>query len=170
MEAMEAILSRRSIRHYTAEPVPEEMIQELLKAAMSAPSAHNRQPWHFVIITDRKILDEIRQVHPYASMLQEAQVVILVCGDLQLDQGSGFWVQDCAAATENILLAANAKGLGAVWVGIYPVEETSASLIRKLIGLPEHIVPLSLVPMGYPVEKKPPANRSNPDRIHRNRW
>lgn len=170
MEAYEAILSRRSIRQYTAEKVPEALIDELLRAAMSAPSAHNRQPWHFVIIDDRKLLDEIPKVHPWADMLRNAPLAILVCGDLQADSGLGFWVEDCSAATENILLAAHAKGLGAVWVGIYPVEGRSAALLRKLVGIPEHIEPMSLVPIGYPVAKKPPADRYNPAKVHRNRW
>ncbi len=170
MEALEAILTRRSIRSYTAEKVSDQVVKELLEAAMSAPSAHNKQPWHFVVIDDRKILDEIAKVHPWASMLEEAPIAILVCGDLKVDNRLGFWVQDCAAATENILLAAHAKGLGAVWVGIYPVEERSATVIRKMIGIPEHIVPLSLIPLGYPAEKKSRANRYNPAKVHRNKW
>jgi nitroreductase len=170
MEAMDAILSRRSIRRYTTEPVPEKVIEELLEAAMSAPSAHNTQPWHFVVVNDRVILDEIPKFHPYADMLPQAPMAILVCGDLQLDAGRGFWVQDCSAAAQNILVAANAKGLGAVWVGIYPVEEKSGDVIRNLIGLPENIIPLCLIPMGYPVQAKPPANRYDSSRIHNNRW
>jgi nitroreductase len=169
MEAMEAILSRRSIRRYTAEPVPEEVIQELLAAAMSAPSAGNQQPWHFVIIDDRRILDEVPKYHPYSSMLKQAPLAIAVCGDLELEFMRGYWVQDCAAATENILIAAQAKGLGAVWLGVYPVEER-VKATQKLLGLPEHVIPLCLIAIGYPAEKKPPANRYNASRIHRNRW
>jgi len=170
MEALEAILSRRSIRSYTAEQVPDQVVEELLEAAMSAPSAHNKQPWHFILIDDRKILDEISRIHPWASMLRKAPLAILVCGDLQVDNGLGFWVLDCAAATQNILLAAHAKGLGAVWVGIYPVEERSATAIRKMTGIPEHIAPLSLIPLGYPAEGKSGANRYNADKVHRNKW
>ena len=169
MDAMDAILSRRSIREYTPEPVTEEVMNELLEAAMSAPSSHNRQPWHFVVINDRGILAEIPQFHPYSSMLRRAPVAITVCGDLELDEGTGFWVQDCAAATENILIAAQAKGLGAVWLGIYPREERCLAL-KKLLGLPERVIPLSLVAIGYPAQIKPRVNRYHLSRIHHNRW
>ena len=169
MDAMEAILSRRSIRRYTSKPVPEELIKELLEAAMSAPSASNQQPWQFVIIDDRRILDEIPKFHPYASMLKEAPLAIAVCGDESLATMSGYWVQDCSAATQNILIAANAKGLGAVWLGVYPREER-AKTAQKLLGLPEHVVPLCFISIGYPAEEKPPSNRYDESRVHRNRW
>jgi len=169
MEAMEAILSRRSIRRYTGEPVPKEVIIELLEAAMSAPSASNEQPWQFVIIDDRRILDEIPKFHPYAHMLKEASWTIAVCGDLNLEMMSGYWIQDCSAATQNILIAANAKGLGAVWLGVYPNEER-AKTVQKLLGLPEHVIPLCFISIGYPAEKKPPSNRYNASRVHHNQW
>lgn len=169
MEVIDAILSRRSIRKYTKDAIPEELIVELLKAAMSAPSARNEQPWHFVIIDNRKILNDIPQVHPNASMLPEAPLAIIVCCDLRVDEGRGWWVQDCSAATENILIAANAKGLGAVWCGVYPREDRVAG-IQKILGFPEHIVPLCIVSIGYPAENKPPANRYDASRIHRNKW
>jgi nitroreductase len=166
---MEAILSRRSIRRYTDKPVPEEVIKELLEAAMSAPSASNEQPWQFVIIDERRILDEIPRFHPYAHMLKEASWAIAVCGDLNLEMVSGYWVQDCSAATQNILIAANARGLGAVWLGVYPREER-AEAVQKLLGLPEHVMPLCFISIGYPAEEKPPANRYDGSRVHRNRW
>ena len=169
MDAIDAILSRRSIRKYTVEPVPEKLVNELLEAAMSAPSTSNGQPWHFVIIDDRRILTEIPKFHPYSSMLKEASLAIAVCGDLHLERSEGCWVEDCSAATENILIAAQAKGLGAVWLGIHRREERVAG-IRKLLGLPEHILPLCLVSIGYPAEKKSRENRYNPSRIHHNRW
>ena len=169
MEAMEAILSRRSVRKYTAEPVPEKLIHELLAAAMSAPSANNEQPWHFVIINDHQILNEIPKYHPYSYMLGEASWAIAVCGDLEREMLKGYWVQGCSAATENILIAAQARGLGAVWLGVYPRTERTAA-IQKLLGLPDHIMPLCLISIGYPAEKKPRANRYDPSRIHHNRW
>jgi nitroreductase len=182
MEAMDAILSRRSIRKYTTEPVPDHLIKELLEAAMSAPSAGNEQPWHFIVITDRQILDEIPKFHPYSHMVKEASVAILVCCDLQLDKHDGLWVQDCAAATENLLIAAQAQGLGAVWLGVYPREQRITGLrgvypreqritgLRGLLGIPEHVVPFSLIPVGYPGEHKPRANRYNNTRVHHNCW
>lgn len=169
MDAMEALRGRRSIRRYTAEPVPEALTVEILQAAMSAPSAGNEQPWHFVVITDRRLLGEIPRIHPYAQMSKEAAVAILVCGDLHRDRLDGFWVQDCSAATENILVAAHARGLGAVWVGIYPREERVVAF-RRLLGIPEHVVPFALVPMGHPAEQKPPADRYDPERVHQNSW
>ena len=169
MDTIEAIRTRRSIRRYTREPVPDDVIAEILKAAMSAPSAGNQQPWQFVIITDRGLCEEIPTFHPYAQMLREAPVAILVCGDLRLESYKGYWVQDCSAATQNILLAAHAKGLGAVWVGIYPKEERVKPL-QKLLELPTQVIPLALVPVGIPAERVPPANRFDPARIHRNRW
>lgn len=169
MEAMEAILSRRSIRKYTEQPVPDEVIKELLEAAMSAPSAGNEQAWQFVVIKDRGILDQIPKYHPYSRMVKQASVAILVCGDLKSEKHKGYWVQDCSAATENLLIAVEAKGLGAVWLGVYPREERVAG-IRKLLGLPEHIVPLSLIPIGHKGEKKPRANRYDASKVHYNRW
>jgi len=166
---MKSILTRRSIRRFTAQPVSDEIIQELLHAAMSAPSAGNEQPWEFVVITDRKILDEIPKVHPYAQMCREAPAAILVCSDVTRESHQGFWVQDCSAATENILIAANDKGLGAVWVGVYPREDRVEGL-RKLVGLPAYIIPFALIPVGYPAETKPPSGRFDPSRVHENKW
>ena len=166
---MKAILTRRSIRKYKPQSVPDEIIAELLTAAMCAPSAGNEQPWEFVVINDRKLLNRIPEFHPYATMLKEAPVAILVCGDLKREKHKGYWVQDCSAATENILIAVSEKKLGAVWLGIYPREERVAG-IRKLLGIPENIVPFSLIAIGYPAEVKEPADRFDPVRIHQNRW
>ena len=169
MDAVEAILSRRSIRKYTSQPVPPELVDELLKAAMSAPSAGNEQPWHFVVIRDREILNEIPKFHAYSRMLREASVAVLVCGDLKEQRHEAFWIQDCSAATQNILVAAHARGLGAVWLGVYPRQKRIDGL-RKLLGIPEHVVPLSLISIGYPAEKKPPADRYDASRIHKDHW
>jgi nitroreductase len=169
VDAIEAILSRRSIRRYTPQPVPEAVVKQLLEAAMSAPSAGNEQPWQFVVITDRRTLDEIPGFHPYAEMVKEASVAILVCGDLRLEKYKDHWVQDCSAATQNLLLAAHANGLGAVWVGIYPTEDRILRM-RKLLGLPRHVVPLCLVPLGHPAERIPRTERYDASRVHQNGW
>lgn len=169
MEAMEAILSRRSIRRYTEQAVSDETIQELLAAAMSAPSAGNEQPWHFVVIKDRDILNEIPNLHPHSGMLKDAPVAILVCGDLDLQKYEGFWVQDCSAATQNLLVAAQAKGLGGVWLGVYPSEDLVVGL-RKMLNMPDNVVPFSLISIGYPAEQKPPADRYDASRVHNDQW
>ncbi|MCL5774497.1 MAG: nitroreductase family protein [Firmicutes bacterium] len=166
---MDAILTRRSIRKYTSQPVSEDAVNELLEAAMSAPSAGNQQPWHFIVINDRGVLDEVPTVHPYSQMMKEASVAILVCADLNLDKHKGYWVQDCSAATENILIAAQTKGLGAVWLGIYPREDR-VNGIKKLLNIPENVIPLSLIPVGYPAEHKPRADRFDRSRVHYNHW
>lgn len=170
MEALEAIFSRRSIRKYTKEAVPKELIDELLQAAMSAPSAGNEQPWHFVVIQDRKILDGIPKCHPHANFVTEAPAAIVVCAELQLAKwNKEWWPQDCSAATQNILIAAQAKGLGAVWVGVYPLEDRIQGL-KALLGLPPDIIPLCIVPLGFPAENKPAGSRYQAPRIHYDHW
>ena len=169
MDAMEAILGRRSIRKYTDKPVSENLLRELLTAAMAAPSAGNQQPWQFIVIDERRILDAITEFHPYAGALKQAPVAIAVCGDIARQKWEGFWVQDCSAAIENLLVAAHAKGLGTVWLGVHPVGDRSSGL-RKLLKLPETIIPLAVIALGYPAEHKEPVNRYDSSRIHRNEW
>lgn len=167
--SMRDILSRRSIRKYTADRVSEQDVEDLLRAAMAAPSAGNAQPWHFVILTERHLLDAIADFHPYAAMAREAPAGIVLCGDPSLEKYPGFWVQDLSAAMENLLIAAQSKGLGAVWVGVYPNEKRVQDM-RKLLGIPQSIIPFAFVPFGHPAETKPPSQRFNPERIHRNGW
>jgi len=169
MNTMEAILTRRSIRKYTNKPVPPDLVRELLKAAMYAPSAGNAQPWHFVVLNRRDTLDKLAEIHPHAQMAKQAPLAILVCCDLDLEKHPGNWIADCSAATQNLLLAAHEKGLGGVWCGVYPNEERIAAF-RKTFGLPERVVPLSLNVLGYPDEKKPLPERYQKDRIHENKW
>jgi nitroreductase len=169
MEALDAILSRRSIRKYTRTPVPDQIIKELLTAGMSAPSARNTQSWQFIIINSHKILDEIPKFHPYSEMLKDASVAFLVCGDKQLEENEGYLVQNCSAVTENILIAAQAKGLGAVWLGIYPRNERIMG-IRKLLDIPNDFLPISLISIGYPAEDKSREYRYDVSKIHYNGW
>ena len=169
MEAIEAIHTRRSIRKYTSQPVSDALMNELLTAAMYAPSAGNAQPWHFVVIRERQTLDAIPIFHPHAKMMKYATVAVVVCGDTTVEKYRGRWVLDCSAATQNILLAAHAKGLGAVWVGLHP-EPARVENMRRLLRLPENIIPLSLIPVGYPAEHPATVDRFNPSRIHRNQW
>ena len=169
METIEAIYTRRSIRKYTNQPVEDDIIRELIAAAMMAPSAGNAQPWHFVVIKKRQILDAIAAFHPYAKMLTNAPVAILICGDPTLEKYKGRWMLDCSAAAQNLLLAAHAKGLGAVWVAVYPGANRMEPM-RKLVTLPEHIIPFALISIGYPAEQKPTPERFKPERIHYEQW
>lgn len=170
MDAIEAILTRRSVRNYTDAPVPEDTIQLLLEAAVSAPSAGNQQAWQFIVIEDREILKRIPSVHPYSGMLNHAPLAIVVCGDLSRERfGGGYWVQDCSAATQNILLAARASGLGAVWLGVYPLEDCVVGL-QKLLDMPESVIPLSLISIGFPAVEQGRVDRYDAGRIHRNQW
>lgn len=169
MNLYEGLITRRSIRKYRTEPVSYEIIEGLIRAGMYAPSAVNCQPWHFVVIDDKHIMQQIMEVHAYASMLKNAQAAILVCGDEHLQHSEGYWAVDCAAATQNILLAAHDKGLGAVWLGLHPREERK-SAIQTIFDLPGHIQPFSIISIGWPDEEKETPDRFKPERIHYNNW
>ncbi|MEE8392183.1 MAG: nitroreductase family protein [Anaerolineae bacterium] len=166
-EFVQTIFARRSIRKYTDEPVSEEDIQTLLEAAMAAPSASNRKPWQFVVVTERQTLDALAEAHPHGKMLFQATLCIAVCGDLT--EMERYWVQDCSAATENLLLAATALGLGAVWLGVYP-KEPRVAFVRSILSLPEVITPLNLISIGHPAEEKEPRTQYDESRVHRERW
>jgi nitroreductase len=166
VDAIEAIHTRRSIRRYEDRAVPAELVEQLLAAAMAAPSARNGQPWRFIVIDDRSILRAIAEMNPNAAMAAAAPLGILVCGDLDLEGSPGYWVIDCAAATQNMLLAAHALGLGAVWTGVWP-RDARVEGMRQLFDLPPHVVPHSLVVVGFPAEEPPPQDRYRPERVAR---
>ena len=168
MEALEAIYTRRSIRKYTDRQVSPETVEKLLKAAMAAPSAHNGQPWHFIVVRERETLNKVPEYHRYSRMLKEASVAVVVCGDNKV-QSTGFWVQDCSAATMNILLSAHALGVGAVWLGVHPSTEHVKNT-RELFHIPEHVTPLCIISLGYPAETKPPSERYSVERVHLETW
>jgi len=165
------ILARRSIRQYTDQPISDDQLKTLLMAAMSAPSARDEQPWHFVVVTDRAVLDQLAERHPSTSVLKSASLVIAVCADLKLMTTGipDYWIQDCSAATSNLLLAATGMGLGACWLGVHPRSER-VDAVRDILELPGHVMPLNLITVGYPAEEKPPRTHYNPARIHRDRW
>lgn len=164
---IDTIFSRRSIRRYTEEPVSEEEIKAILEAAMAAPSASNRKPWHFVVVTERETLNRLAKAHKYAKMLNEAPLCISVCGDQSVSER--FWVQDCSAATENLLLAVTALGLGAVWCGVHPSQERVKD-ISKILGIDTPFVPLNLIAIGHPAEEKEARTQYDEGRIHREKW
>jgi Nitroreductase len=170
MELYEGIISRRSIRNYTGEKVEEEIITSIIRAGMYAPSANNRRPWHFVVIDDRSLMKRIMDVHPYSLMLAEASHAIVVCGDKKLENGPGYYKLDCSAASQNMLLAAHSKGLGAVWLGVEPRDERIKA-ISNILGLPSHIVPVSIISIGMPA-KYPSSvpERFDEKKIRRNNW
>lgn len=167
MDAIDVIFTRRSIRQYTDEPVREEQVKTLLEAGMNAPSANNRQPWHFIVVDEREKLNAIMEVHPYSKMLAQAPLAIVVCADIT--RAERYWQQDCAAATQNILLASRALGLGSVWLGVYPKEVRTMGIVR-VFDLPEHIRPLCVIAVGHPAEKAGRVDRYDPLKIHRNNW
>jgi nitroreductase len=163
------VLERRSVRKYTDEPVPDEHVTTLLKAAMAAPSAGNQQPWQFVVLRERAALRAIPEFHPYATMLPDAPVAILVCGDPGRAKWPQMWEQDCSAATENLLIEAELLGLGAVWLGVHPLTERVEAL-RALLGIPETVVPFAVVSLGWPAQRKEPSDRFDAARVHVERW
>ena len=166
MDAYQAIITRHSIRKYTTEPVPDEVIQELLMAGMSAPSGGDSRPWHFVVVTARDQLDALAALKP---VLGRAPVAIVVCGDTTLVKHKKAWAINCSLASQNVLLAAHARGLGAVWLGCYPVADRVAR-VAGILSLPEHIIPLNMIAIGYPAEEKSTENRYDASRIHYNKW
>ena len=168
MVKLEAIFARRSIRKYTPEAVKDEDITKLLQAAMAAPSGGNRKPWHFIVIKDRKTLDQLAE-HPYGKMLHEAPLCIVVCGDPSMvPSPRNFIREDCSAATMNILHAAVGLGLGAVWIGLGLEEHFN--LVRGILAIPDDIHPTNLIAIGYPAEEKEPRTQYDESRIHKEKW
>ncbi len=169
---LEIIQSRASVRQFTTEKPSAEQIDNILRSAFSAPTAMNKQPWHFLVIDDAALLQQIGEQFPNSRVGNNCQVCIIPCGDMTLTfEGAAreFWVQDVSAATQNILLAAHAQGLGAVWTGLYP-DLARVAQLRALLSLPEHIMPLCIVPIGYPAEHPAVKDKYNAARIHRNVW
>ena len=169
METLKAIFSRRSIRKYSGQAIPYDYIEMILKAAMQAPSARNRQPWQFIVVTDRAILEKLSSAHPYGKMLKEASAAIVVCGDKELEQMESYLLQNCSAATQNLLLAAHDLGLGAVWLGVHPREKRIEAL-KQILVIPDHIIPVSMISLGYPDEEKTETDRFMADRVHLDKW
>ena len=170
--AIENIMTRTSIRAFTGQSVSSDTVEMLLRAGMTAPTAVNLQPWHFVAVTDRAKLDEMRQANPHAKMLEQAPLAIVVCGDMNKAMegpGRDFWIQDCSAATENILLAAHALGLGAVWTGGHPIEER-VNTLREILQLPENLIPLCAIVIGYPAENPEPKDKWKTENVSYNTY
>jgi nitroreductase len=166
MSIQDIIYKRRSIRQYQNKPVEKDKLEPLLRAAMAAPSAMNIKPWEFVVVTEPETMDEIRSSLMFGK--HNAPAAIVVCGNTSFfkhPMASRFWVQDCSAATENILLAAVGLGLGTVWLGVHPIHNFSKR-ISNILHLPKNVKPLNVIYVGYPAEEKPPRTQYDPDRVH----
>ena len=170
--AIKNIMTRTSVRKYTNEAVTKADIETMLRAGMAAPTAVNKQPWHFVVVTDPDQLNALAAANRGTGMAAKAPLAIVVCGDMQKTLsgiGQGFWVQDCSAATENILLAANALGLGGVWTGLYPNEDR-AKAVRDVVKAPENIVPLCVIVIGHPADNPTPKDKWKPENVSYNKF
>lgn len=170
---MQNILSRKSVRTYTDQPVSRAQIDTLLRAAMAAPTGRDMRPWKFIVVDDKEMLKTLAGRLPYAKMLPEAQAAVLICGDLSVTDDKGNpstnWMFDCSAATENLLLAAESMGLGAVWTAVYPYDERLRH-VMEVMQLPDYIVPLNVIPIGYPKGNPQPKDKYDADNIHYNGW
>ena len=171
-QAIKNIMTRVSVREFTGEKISEAQLDTLLRAAMAAPSAINKQPWAFIVVTDEAIIAKLGEALPYSRCSNHPAVAIIPCGDLSKaieGEMGAFWVNDVSAATENLLLAAHSMGLGAVWTGLHP-DMNRAKLVQEMLGLPEHIIPLCVVPVGVPVEHPEIKDKYKPENIHYNAW
>jgi len=170
-DAISVIHSRRSVRNFTGQAVSMGLLDKIVRAGMAAPSAVNMQPWSFVVVTYRQTLDMLNDGLPYAKMLEKAGAAIIVCAipEKAYDGLKEFAVIDSTLAGENILLAAEALGLGAVWTAAYPYEDRM-NVVRKVLGIPANIIPLNVIPIGYPVGVDKPKNKYKPEYIHWQRW
>lgn len=166
------IMTRTSVRSYSGRQVEPEKIDTLLRAAMAAPTAGNKQPWRFVVINDKAILQSISDNFNTMTMARDASVAIVMCGDTSATFGGDardYWIEDVSAASENLLLAAHATGLGAVWCGIYP-QQTRVEQFSKMLNLPQNIVPMACICIGYPAAETTPKDKWHPEYIHYNTW
>ncbi|OGS36793.1 MAG: NAD(P)H nitroreductase [Elusimicrobia bacterium RIFOXYB2_FULL_49_7] len=171
-DTMKTILSRKSVRNYTGKQLSKKQFDDLIRAGMAAPTAADKRPWAFIAITSKETLLKLSETLVYGKMLKGAGGAIVVCGVPQKSFSGveqGYWIQDCSAATENILLAAESMGLGAVWLGIYPVPERVEAL-RSALGIPKDIIPLNVISIGYPIGIEKPKNKYDPENIHWERW
>lgn len=169
MDTMTAIATRRTIRKYTDQPVADELVRQLLNAGFVAPSAFDERPWHFVVVDDRATLQALAEKMESCEMLQTAALAILICGDPALEQFENYWVQDCSACAQNILLAAHANGLGGCWIAMERIPPREAA-VREALAVPEHIAPFALLSLGYPDESLPGEDRYDASRVHHGQW
>lgn len=168
---IKTILERKSVRSFENKDLSKEQLELILMAGMAAPSARNLQPWTFIVVTDRLTLNNLADRLPYAKMLHEVSVALVVCGvpENAGDSPEGYWVQDCSAATQNILLAVESMGLGAVWTGVYPRAER-VDVVREVLSIPKTVFPLNVIPIGYPKGENRPKDKFKPENIRWEKW
>ena len=168
---MNSIFERRSIRSYLDKPIPKEVMEDILRAGMYAPSAGNEQPWEFVVIQEKSTLESMCAVHPHAKALLSCNAAIVICGNLLKQKYSAqYWVLDCTLAGQNIMLQSKEMGLGSVWLGVYPCKYRMEN-IAQLLHFPKTVVPLSVIAIGYPAESVPqPEDRFRREKIHFEKW
>jgi nitroreductase len=169
MEVQEALLNRRSIRKYKDQEIGKFEMDKILKAAMYAPSAMNLQAWQFIVIDDKEILVDTIKSIPYAEMLRQSGAAIIVCGDSSVEKNESWLLQNCSAAIQNILLSSHGLGIGSCWIAIHGMEDVYKN-IKAQFALPENIVPVSLISLGYPDEEVKTEERFKQDKIHHNKW
>lgn len=169
MDVLDAIFTRRSIRKYVEGHITQDQLMTIIKAGCYAPSAHNRQPWHFVVIKDREKLAAVPEFHPYAKMLPGADACIVVCGDKERQAETGFLIEDCSAAIQNMLLAIHGLGLGAVWCGLYPITQLTKGM-KKLLSLPGSIIPVGMISVGFKGEERAAQDRFDESKVHYENW
>ena len=170
-DTFDVIHSRKSVRNFTGEAVSKADLEKILKAGMAAPTAVNMQPWYFVVVTERKQLDALGAGLPYAKMLGKAGAAIIVCAEPKsaFNRSEQFAVIDASLASENILIAVEAIGLGAVWTAAYP-EKDRMEHVRKVLGIPQEIIPLNVIPVGHPTGEDLPKNKYKKEKIHWEKW
>ena len=171
-DTIKTIMNRKSVRAYKEGAVSKEQLEVIVKAGMAAPTAVDKRPWEFIVINDKAMLKKLSDILPYAKMTEKAAVAIIVAGDIDRQQGgreSDFWMVDCSAATENVLLAVESLGLGAVWTAVYPDKERIEA-VRKLLKIPSTVVPLNVIPVGIPTGAEKPKDKWNPKQLHWNGW
>ena len=169
MEIQEALLNRRSIRKYKDQKISKEYLDKILKSAMYAPSAMNLQAWKFIVIDDKEILIDTIKSIPYAEMLRQSAVAIIVCGDSSVERNESWLLQNCSAAIQNILLSAHGLGIGSCWIAIHGMDDVYKS-IKIQFALPENIIPVSLISLGFPDEVVKTEERFKQNKIHFNKW
>ncbi|MGY5876779.1 MAG: nitroreductase family protein [Candidatus Thorarchaeota archaeon] len=169
MDILEALYSRRSIRKFVMKEIPDNNVKQILRAGMSAPNSGNQRLWQFVVVRDRNQMEKIIEAYPYAVMLRDVPVAIIVCYDKNREKYEDRWQMDCSNASLNLLLAAHGLGFGGLWLEVYPIQER-IEMMQEFFGMTEDVIPLSVIAIGHPAEEKPPIDRYEESLVHYDTW